>query len=295
MITNPPFRLAEAFILRALPIARRGVAMLSRTVFVKSIGRYGRMFLPHPPAKMAQFTERVPMVQGRLDRRASTATGYAGIIWEKGWHRPTQLLWIPPCRKRLRKMTTTPRMAFGPIRHTGTRETRHEPCQNNLRGRRDDHRACAHDVQQARRAEEVVTLDGVPWAPRPRVDNAMVKALARAFRWRRMLDEGACATLEELARAKGVGASYVSRVLRLTLLAPDIVEAIMDGRQPAELRLDDLLEGFPLEWEGHVNPSGSIAPPPSRATGNRNGWKSAQSRILASVSILRGFKGMEPL
>ena len=96
----------------------------------------------------------------------------------------------------------------------------------------------------------VVTPDGAPWAPRPRVDNAMVKALARAFRWRKMLDEGVHATLEDLARAKGVNATYVSRMLRLTLLAPDIVEAILDGRQPAELQLDDLLEGFPLEWEG---------------------------------------------
>ena len=49
-------------------------------------------------------------------------------------------------------------------------------------------------------------------------------------------------------RAKGVAPSYVSRLLRLTLLAPEIVEAILDGRQPAELQLDDLLEGFPLEW-----------------------------------------------
>ena len=60
---------------------------------------------------------------------------------------------------------------------------------------------------------------------------------------------GRAATLEDLARAKGVAPSYVSRVLRLTLLAPDIVEAILDGRQPAELQLDDLLEGFPLEWD----------------------------------------------
>ena len=79
----------------------------------------------------------------------------------------------------------------------------------------------------------VVTPDGAPWAPRPRVDNAMVKALARAFRWRKMLDEGVHATLEDLARAKGVAPSYVSRILRLTLLAPEIVEAILDGRQPA--------------------------------------------------------------
>lgn len=95
----------------------------------------------------------------------------------------------------------------------------------------------------------VVTPDGAEWAPRPRVDNAMVKALARAFRWRRMLDEGVHATLEDLARAKGFAPSYVSGVLRLTLLAPEIVEAILDGRQPAKLQLDSLLAGFPLEWQ----------------------------------------------
>jgi hypothetical protein len=96
----------------------------------------------------------------------------------------------------------------------------------------------------------VVTPDGAEWAPRPRVDNAMVKALARAFRWRKMLDTGVHSTLEELARAKGVHATYVSRVLRLTLLAPEIVEAILDGRQPAEMQLDELLAGFPLVWAG---------------------------------------------
>lgn len=95
----------------------------------------------------------------------------------------------------------------------------------------------------------VVTPDGAEWAPRPRVDNAMVKALARAFRWRRMLDEGVYGTLEELARAKGVHVTYVSRVLRLTLLAPDLVEAILDGRQPKQLQLDGLLQGFPLVWK----------------------------------------------
>jgi hypothetical protein len=65
-----------------------------------------------------------------------------------------------------------------------------------------------------------------------------------------MLDEGVHATLEDLARAKGVNATYVSRVLRLTLLAPELVEAILDGLQPAEVGLNDLLDGFPLEWEG---------------------------------------------
>ena len=63
-----------------------------------------------------------------------------------------------------------------------------------------------------------------------------------------MLDVGVHATLEDLARAKGVNTTYVSRILRLTLLAPEIVEAILDGRQPAELQLDDLLDGF--RWNG---------------------------------------------
>jgi hypothetical protein len=96
----------------------------------------------------------------------------------------------------------------------------------------------------------VVTPDGAEWAPRPRVDNAMVKALARAFPWRKILDTGYMRTLEDLAKIKRVAPSYVSGILRLTLLAPEIVEAILDGRQPAELQLDNLLDGFPLEWEG---------------------------------------------
>ena len=96
----------------------------------------------------------------------------------------------------------------------------------------------------------VVTPDGAAWAPRPRVENAMFEELARAFRWRKLLDERAHGTLEDLARAKGINATYISRILRLTLLAPGIVEAILDGRQPAELQLDDLMEGLPLEWEG---------------------------------------------
>ena len=71
-------------------------------------------------------------------------------------------------------------------------------------GRRDDHDPHPHDVQEARRAEAGGDAGGAPWAPRPRVDNAMVKALARAFRWRKMLDEGVCATIEELAEGEKV-------------------------------------------------------------------------------------------
>lgn len=103
VITNPPFKLAEEFIIKGLSIAERGVAMLVRTVFIESVGRYDRIFSNNPPQKFAQFTERVPMVKGRLDKKASTATGYAWIVWEKNIKDDCRLLWIPPCRKILEK------------------------------------------------------------------------------------------------------------------------------------------------------------------------------------------------
>ena len=62
-----------------------------------------RIFKDTPPAKFAQFTERVPMVQGRLDRKASTATGYSWIVWEKSYVGDPKLVWVPPCRKGLEK------------------------------------------------------------------------------------------------------------------------------------------------------------------------------------------------
>jgi hypothetical protein len=77
----------------------------------------------------------------------------------------------------------------------------------------------------------VVTPDGSAWAPR-------------------MLDEDVCGTLAELARRERVSCSYLSRVLRLALLAPDIVDAILDGRQPEGMTLEDLLDGCPIEWAG---------------------------------------------
>lgn len=83
----------------------------------------------------------------------------------------------------------------------------------------------------------------------PRTDNTLVKALARAFRWKRMLESGEFATIAELAEREGIAPSYMTRVLRLTLLAPDIVEAILVSRQPTKFQLDDLLVAFPGEWE----------------------------------------------
>jgi hypothetical protein len=98
--------------------------------------------------------------------------------------------------------------------------------------------------------KQVIAPDGHPsWAPpRARIDNTMVKALARAFRWRRMLETGVAATIREIAAAEKINESYVSRVLRLTLLAPEIVEAILDGRQAPEMTLPVLMGPFPVEW-----------------------------------------------
>ena len=82
-----------------------------------------------------------------------------------------------------------------------------------------------------------------------RADSTLVKALARAFRWKRMLESGEFATVAELAEREGIAASYMTRVLRLTLLAPDIVEAVLDGRQGPEVTLTQVLEPFPLTWQ----------------------------------------------
>jgi len=82
-----------------------------------------------------------------------------------------------------------------------------------------------------------------------RADSALVKALARAFRWKRMLESGEFATIAELAEREGIAPSYMTRVLRLTLLAPDIIEGILDGKQGPEVTLAKVLEPFPLTWQ----------------------------------------------
>jgi hypothetical protein len=97
----------------------------------------------------------------------------------------------------------------------------------------------------------VLAPDGTTdtWAaPSRRIDNAMVKAVARAFRWREMLEKGMHATITEIAAAERINGSYVGRVLRLTLLAPDIVDAILGGRQPAEMTVAVLMRPFPVLW-----------------------------------------------
>ena len=101
-ITNPPFRLAEQFIERALNTSKVGVAMIVRAAFLESIGRYERLFSVKPPAYVLQFTERVVMHKGRLAPEGSTATAYAWLVWIHG-ESDTRLRWIKPCRRELER------------------------------------------------------------------------------------------------------------------------------------------------------------------------------------------------
>jgi hypothetical protein len=99
--------------------------------------------------------------------------------------------------------------------------------------------------------KQVVTPSGAtPWVPaRTRIDSTLVKAIVRAHRWRDMLESGDYVTVRDLAKAEAINESYLGRVLRLTLLSPTLIEAILEGRQPATLELDDLLQQFPIEWD----------------------------------------------
>jgi hypothetical protein len=91
-------------------------------------------------------------------------------------------------------------------------------------------------------------LEGGETATPTCTDPALVKALARAFRYQRMLDEGRYASITEMAAAERIERGYLGSLLRLTLLAPDLVEAILDGRQPDGLTLPQLLEPLPASW-----------------------------------------------
>jgi hypothetical protein len=109
IITNPPFRLAEQFALRAFEIAREGVALFVRLAFLESIGRYEGLFSRHRPEWILQFSERVVLHKGRLAPEGSTATAYCWVIWLHPFNKPCRFdghhfpafVWIPPCRARL--------------------------------------------------------------------------------------------------------------------------------------------------------------------------------------------------
>ena len=101
-------------------------------------------------------------------------------------------------------------------------------------------------VKRGGRKEIVLPSDALP---QRKIDGTLIKAVARAFRWKRLLESGEFATIAELAGHEHIAPSYMTRVLRLTLLAPCIVEAILDGR---EATLAKLMEPFPTEWRNQV-------------------------------------------
>lgn len=91
---------------------------------------------------------------------------------------------------------------------------------------------------------------GDAWAPaKPRPDETLIRALARAHRWKGMLEDGRYQTAGEVAEAEKVTRSFVNRLLRLTLLAPDLQEVILDGRQPKGMQLEELTRALPMGWE----------------------------------------------
>jgi hypothetical protein len=98
--------------------------------------------------------------------------------------------------------------------------------------------------------KRIMTPEGAaPPAPKPRRDDTLIKALVRAHRWRRRVESGEAKSITDLAEQEGVTDAYVCRLLPLTCLAPDIVEVILDGRQPKGLRLTEMLANAPLGWK----------------------------------------------
>ena len=109
-------------------------------------------------------------------------------------------------------------------------------------------------IRKHGRRKLVITPDGTTTAPvtRAGLDSALLKALARGFRWRKLLETGDFATIEEIAASERINPSYVSRVLRMTLLAPEIVEAILAGKQPEGLTMARAMQPFLLEWSQQI-------------------------------------------
>jgi hypothetical protein len=134
--------------------------------------------------------------------------------------------------------------------------------------------------------KRIVAPDGsaIVLSAAPQPDGTLVKALARAWRWQRMLDEGAYATVSEIGDAENISKSYVSRILRLALLAPDIVEMIIEGRSDQVLVLEQLERPLPVSWEEQrealcADPARPLvihhAPPRGRRAARRSRTKSS--------------------
>lgn len=131
IITNPPFgEVTEQFVLKALPIARVGVAMFVRLQWLETVGRYETVFRDNPPTLIAFFAERVNLCKGRWDPDGSTATAYIWLVWIKD-EPPRAPYWIPPgCRERLSRPSDRDRFTahpVGPLVERGFILPRHDP------------------------------------------------------------------------------------------------------------------------------------------------------------------------
>ena len=103
-----------------------------------------------------------------------------------------------------------------------------------------------------RGGRKTILSDAVPVPSQPRIDNALLKALARAHRWRRMIESGEHTSITELAKAEGVNQSYACRVLRLSLLAPSIVTAILNGQHDSDVMLKQLMKPLSVRWDEQI-------------------------------------------
>lgn len=103
-----------------------------------------------------------------------------------------------------------------------------------------------------RGGRKTILSDAVPVPSQPRIDNALLKALARAHRWRRIIESGKYTSITELAKAERVNQSYACRIMRLSLLAPSIVTEILDGRHDSDIMLKQLMKPLPIRWDEQV-------------------------------------------
>lgn len=123
----------------------------------------------------------------------------------------------------------------------------------------------------------VLAPDGLalPVPPKPTVDEIMVKMLVKAHRWRRRIESGQAKSITDLAEQEHVTIAYVNRVLQLTCLAPDIVAAMLDGRQPRGLSMNIVLKGIPEAWEEQRRLWGFLEALRPDHHGSGSSWRSA--------------------
>lgn len=104
-----------------------------------------------------------------------------------------------------------------------------------------------------RGGRRIIISEKVTPPPQPRIDNALLKALARAHRWRQLVEDGTYASITDLAKAESVNESYACRLFRLTLLAPAVITAILNGEHRSNLMLKDILRPLPTLWDDQIS------------------------------------------